>query len=232
MTNYEIDIAAQAICKAHEWDQSDAKLQEVRTFVTEHYDPALPLADNMVTLGGLYSKEQHRKQSAAGRAFRAMQKGHYGYREENGKLTVDELEAENVRWMFDTYQSYSEHPPASLVEAVLEEAAVAGEELSYEEAEKKVTHSAILEYITYEFTLKSEIFAYEENKAVDSLKSILAMPVPDAVSRYREIHPTTVRASAANPVPLSAKQVVPSEPIVTPETFAAVQQALKSKQMS
>ena len=45
----------------------------------------------------------------------------FGYKMINGVYEVDKLDEEIVSWIFDRHIRYSEHPPAVLVESVIEE---------------------------------------------------------------------------------------------------------------
>lgn len=45
----------------------------------------------------------------------------FGYKMIDGVFVVDKLEKEIVSWIYDRYIRYSEHPPAVLVEGVIEE---------------------------------------------------------------------------------------------------------------
>lgn len=78
------------------------------------------------------------------------EQGIFGYKLENGKVVVDEDEAKAVKAVVEKFDVYMKHPPKELVDAVIEECAIEGEDISYEEAEKRVSYEAIVDYITCE----------------------------------------------------------------------------------
>lgn len=113
----------------------------------------------------------------------------YGYDMVDGKLVVNELESEVVKWISNTTLAYLEHPPAYLVDATIEKYRVLyKEKLTYEEAEQKVSYSQILEYVTKEINCKYRLFeSTSQDKDVDSLKTVLALAYDDAKARLADI---------------------------------------------
>lgn len=110
-----------------------------------------------------------------------MNKKIYGYDYVDGKYVVNEFEAEIVKWLSSTVLAYIEHPPKVLVDAViLRWKECYQEEISYEDAEKKVSYDSILEYITVEINNKHLLFSRSPVKTVDELKSILALTIDEA----------------------------------------------------
>lgn len=74
----------------------------------------------------------------------------FGYKNVNGKLEIDDTQSKHVKKVFHDYEKYLEHPPEELMQAVLEEAIINGEELSYDDVEKRVSNNDIMMYITHE----------------------------------------------------------------------------------
>lgn len=109
-----------------------------------------------------------------------MNKKIYGYDYADGKYVVIEFEAEIVKWLSSTVLAYIEHPPKVLVDAViLRWKECYQEEISYEDAEKKVSYDSILEYITAEINNKHLLFSRSPVKTVDELKAILALTIDE-----------------------------------------------------
>lgn len=119
------------------------------------------------------------------------QKIPYGYDMVDGELVVNELESEVVKWISKTTMAYLEHPPACLVNATIEKYRIFyNEELTYEEAEQKVLYSQILEYVTKEINCRYRLFEnISPDKAVDSLKAILALAYDDVKDRLADTAP-------------------------------------------
>lgn len=80
----------------------------------------------------------------------------FGYDYVDGKLVVNDNEAKIIKFTYDKVEEYKANPPEVLVNAVLENARVCGEVITYEEAKGKVSFSAILEYITNELNENEE----------------------------------------------------------------------------
>lgn len=74
----------------------------------------------------------------------------FGYDYVDGKLVVNVEEAKIIRTTFERVIEYTDHPPKVLVDRVIEISLENGESISYEDAEKRVSYSAILEYISKE----------------------------------------------------------------------------------
>lgn len=236
----DIDAIAHALQEAFEWDQSEDKFQEVRTFVEEQYDPELSKEENFQDLLMKYAKHYHAVRSTVGRSCSHIHDAErciYGYKKVDGKLLVDEIEAENVKWIFRMILQYTEHPPVSLVEAVIESAAAQGDTITYEDAEKRVSYDAILHYMGRELNLRNKVFAHESTKTPKTLQEILTLSLKEAEARYAEVVEDTVAESVAWTCRI--KQVLPKpsfyqpsalcEPIISAEIYSAAQQAMQSK---
>jgi len=74
----------------------------------------------------------------------------FGYDFIDGKLVVNEQEAEVVRFVFQKHEEYMEEPPEELVRNVIEEYEADGKEITFEEAKKEVKYDQILDYIARE----------------------------------------------------------------------------------
>lgn len=79
-----------------------------------------------------------------------------GYDSVDGELVINTDEAEIVKFTFNKVNEYTAHPPKELVDRVLEIAEENGEVLTYEEAEQRVSYSAILNYIAKEMNTNEE----------------------------------------------------------------------------
>ena len=80
----------------------------------------------------------------------------FGYDYVDGKLVANDEEAKIVKFLYDKLAEYTEHPPKELVDGVLEAAQENGEILTYEEAEERVSYSAIMWYINKEIYANAE----------------------------------------------------------------------------
>jgi hypothetical protein len=78
----------------------------------------------------------------------------FGYDYVDGKLVVNVEEAKIIRTTFEKVIEYTDHPPKVLVDRVIEISLENGESISYEDAEKRVSYSAILEYISKELNVE------------------------------------------------------------------------------
>ena len=105
----------------------------------------------------------------------------YGYKMIDGKLVADKLESEIVSWTYEKRIYYSEHPPAVLVEGVIEEYKNSKHRvLSYEKAEKKVSSEAISDYIDREIRLRLVAYdLYGEEESVEDLRNYLTCPLDE-----------------------------------------------------
>ena len=105
----------------------------------------------------------------------------FGYKMIDGVFVVDKLEKEIVSWIYDRYIRYSEHPPAVLVEGVIEEYKISKDlDISYEEAEKMVSLDAIYDYMDREARLRVEAFKlYSKDESVEDLKHYLECPLAE-----------------------------------------------------
>lgn len=104
----------------------------------------------------------------------------YGYKLEDGRLVVDEISAENVKFFFGKQCEYAENPPAELVEAVIEEYQCSrGEKLSYEEAKLHVTNDAKRQYLSEELNIKNRVFKEGADHSIETLKAVLETPLTE-----------------------------------------------------
>lgn len=236
----EIDAIAHALQEAFEWDQSNDKFQEIRAFVEDNYDPEISKEESFPALLMKYAKHYHAVRSAMGKSCSHTHDAEryvYGYKKVDGKLIVDMIEAENIKWMFHMVLQYTEHPPVSLVEAVIESAAAQGETITYEDAEKRVSYDAILHYMGRELNLKNKLFAHESEKTPEALQEILSLSLEEAEARYTEVAEEIVAESVAwtcrikhvLPKPSFYQPTALCEPIISAETYSAAQQAMQSK---
>ena len=76
---------------------------------------------------------------------------------------------------------YSEHPPAVLVEGMIEEYKISKErKISYEEAEKLVPSDSIYDYIDREVRLRIEAYKlYSKDESIEDLKYYLECPLAE-----------------------------------------------------
>ena len=108
-----------------------------------------------------------------------MAKEIIGYKNVDGKFIIAEgEEAEVVKFLFEKYSEYHKNPPAVLVEDVIEDYAARGEELTYADAEAKVSDYSIKSYILGEIKerwpeskLVSEV-EYERKRGSSYLKYV------------------------------------------------------------
>lgn len=105
----------------------------------------------------------------------------FGYKMINGDYEVDKLDEEIVSWIFDRHIRYSEHPPAVLVESVIEEYEISKDQyISYEEAERMVSLDDIHRYMDKEVRLRVEAFnIYSKDKNAEDLKHYLKCPLDE-----------------------------------------------------
>ena len=96
----------------------------------------------------------------------------FGYKMIDGIFEVDKLGSEIVSWIYERHIRYSEHPPAVLVEGMIEEYKISKErEISYEEAEKLVPSDSIYDYIDREVRLRIEAYKlYSKDESIEDLK--------------------------------------------------------------
>lgn len=162
----------------------------------------------------------------------------YGYDCVDGKLVINEIESEVIKWIFSTVATYIKHPPKVLVDAVISNhKELYGEELSYEVAEKKVSYSSILEYLSEEVNDKHLLFNLSDTKAISDLKNIFALSFDEVKERLSHINVPNEQISfwkdfianvAQNPIYMGTTDIDASancthEPIVAPSIFNEVQ---------
>lgn len=66
----------------------------------------------------------------------------------------NDTEKEIVQLIFQRYYTYTENPPKSLVDAIIEEHMSEGKAITYEEAEKEVSYDNIMRFIMSEIQTK------------------------------------------------------------------------------
>lgn len=105
----------------------------------------------------------------------------FGYKMIDGIFEVDKLGSEIVSWIYERHIRYSEHPPAVLVEGMIEEYKISKErEISYEEAEKLVPSDSIYDYIDREVRLRIEAYKlYSKDEGIEDLKYYLECPLAE-----------------------------------------------------
>lgn len=105
----------------------------------------------------------------------------FGYKMIDGIFEVDKLGSEFVSWIYERHIRYSEHPPAVLVEGMIEEYKISKErEISYEEAEKLVPSDSIYDYIDREVRLRIEAYKlYSKDESIEDLKHYLECPLAE-----------------------------------------------------
>ncbi len=110
-----------------------------------------------------------------------MRTAPFGYKMIDGVFVVDELESQIVSWIFDRHIRYREHPPAVLVESVIEEYKISKDQyISYEEAERMVSLDDIHRYMDKEVRLRVEAFnIYSKDKNAEDLKHYLKCPLDE-----------------------------------------------------
>ena len=98
---------------------------------------------------------------------------HYGYDIVDGKLIINEIQAESIRWLFRTINEYFINPSEVLVEVARVSAEEQGEILSYEEAKSRVAFADIMEYVCNEFNERlnenQDAIGAEGNKIVETI---------------------------------------------------------------
>lgn len=110
-----------------------------------------------------------------------MKTVHFGYKMIDGIFEVDKLGSEIATWIYERHIRYSEHPPAVLVEGMIEEYKISKErERSYEEAEKLVPSDSIYDYIDREVRLRIEAYKlYSKDESIEGLKHYLECPLAE-----------------------------------------------------
>ena len=110
-----------------------------------------------------------------------MRTAPFGYKMIDGVFVVDELESQIVSWIFDRHIRYREHPPAVLVESVIEEYKISKDQyISYEEAERMVSLDDIHRYMDKDVRLRVEAFnIYSKDKNAEDLKHYLKCPLDE-----------------------------------------------------
>ncbi|HIZ75965.1 hypothetical protein H6A65_00995 [Mediterraneibacter glycyrrhizinilyticus] len=105
----------------------------------------------------------------------------FGYKMIDGIFEVDKLGSEIVSWIYERHIRYSEHPPAVLVEGMIEEYKISKErKISYEEAEKLVPSDSIYDYIDREVRLRIEAYKlYSKDESIEDLKYYLECPLAE-----------------------------------------------------
>ena len=105
----------------------------------------------------------------------------FGYKMIDGIFVVDKLESEIVSWIYERHIRYSEHPPAVLVEDVIEEYKNSKDrDISYEETEKLVSSDAIYDYMDREVHLRIEAYKlYSKDESLEDLKHYLECPLAE-----------------------------------------------------
>lgn len=105
----------------------------------------------------------------------------YGYKmNSQNQLVIDEIPAENVRFIYRKIYEYDKNPPDALVLRIIEKYKLKSTILTFEEAKPLVGFSDIQEYIAEELSIKNMSFDLTDNcQSVETLRKILAQPFDD-----------------------------------------------------
>lgn len=125
----------------------------------------------------------------------------YGYKvDDKNSLVVDDLPAENVKFIFYKIEEYIQNTPAELVTEVMERHKGWSIELTYEEAIPLVSISAIQEYVAEELSVKNMAFMLSEcPQSAENLRAILARPFADfPADDIRRAYRDKVQAEASD----------------------------------
>ncbi len=164
----------------------------------------------------------------------------YGYKLVGDHLELDELRSEIISWLYATSDEYTKNPPAVLVEGVINRYQEDyNEQLTYEAAKEMVSHGDILNYITKEHNEKVAIFNNGDDKSVEALKAILALPREDAASAYKAILPEIIESMRHQKNYMISKVETTKgnhnnaslEPIVSKELFDDAQAKMEENQL-
>ena len=107
----------------------------------------------------------------------------FGYDVTSEGLRVNAGEAEVVRFVFDKIQEYTENPPAELVQEVIDEHISRGEEISEEDAARKVSFGRITYFVEEEIKVRwpeqfeSLINKREHNRTINHHKDVEHEPL-------------------------------------------------------
>lgn len=82
-------------------------------------------------------------------------KAAFGYEWKNGELVINEKESSIVKWIYSKVSEYTDNPPDYLIRETME---YSEEELTYDEAKKKVSLSKILPFVTAELNVRIKEF--------------------------------------------------------------------------
>ena len=94
-------------------------------------------------------------------------KATFGYEWKNGELVINEKESSIVKWIYSKVSEYTDNPPDYLIRETME---YSEEELTYDEARKKVSLSKILPYVTAELNVRIKEF---EIRQADDIQKFL-----------------------------------------------------------
>ncbi len=120
--------------------------------------------------------------------------------DDKNSLVVDDLPAENVKFIFYKIEEYIQNTPAELVTEVMERHKGWSIELTYEEAIPLVSISAIQEYVAEELSVKNMAFMLSEcPQSAENLRAILARPFADfPADDIRRAYRDKVQAEASD----------------------------------
>ena len=105
----------------------------------------------------------------------------------------NDTEKEIVQFIFQKQDDYLEHPPKPLVDVIIEKYENEGKPITYEEAEKEVSHDAILRFILSEIQTRwGECFNKRRDGYVGKLKDLYCSnkhePIVDKDSWEKATH--------------------------------------------
>ncbi len=149
----------------------------------------------------------------------------YGYKKIDGEFVVHKGESVDIKWVFNTRMKFCEHPPACLVEKVIAEHKG---ELSYAEAEKRVSAEDKFAYIEKERRARWELF-YNiiSDEMADRVQEIFDMPFDEVISHLAQYSlgvemPSYIKALMAKKG-CQRPEVVEHNPILSQSGFDAAQ---------
>lgn len=156
----------------------------------------------------------------------------FGYEWKDGELVINEKNADIVKWLYKMVLEYENNPPEFLIREVIDK--YVDEELSYEEAKKRVKLTMVERYMVAELNLRME--QYENNRQED-IQEFLRKPLDKELltaveERYKS---NSVEYSAERISKYVGKTGTPSnqenEPIITREMYKrAVEKIEKCKE--
>lgn len=94
-----------------------------------------------------------------------------------GYIVPEERELVYAGWIADMFEEYRVSPPQELTESVIIHEKRKGNNLSYKEAEKKVSSDDICDFIAKEFNIKRYVYETGSERNMEKLKEVFDMEV-------------------------------------------------------